>query len=57
MTLRLRLVAIIGLSLALLWSVVAVWMFMDVREQLRTWSHAFQLTACRSTDRPCCPLM
>ncbi|WP_332742699.1 ATP-binding protein [Hydrogenophaga sp.] len=36
MTLRLRLVAIIGLSLTLLWSVVAVWMFMDVREQLRT---------------------
>lgn len=35
MTLRLRLVAIIGLSLTLLWSVVAVWMFMDVREQLR----------------------
>lgn len=36
MTLRLRLVAIIGLSLTLLWSVVAVWMFMDVREQLRS---------------------
>jgi len=36
MTLRLRLVAIIGLSLTLLWSVVALWMFMDVREQLRT---------------------
>lgn len=36
MTLRLRLVAIIGLSLSLLWSVVAVWMFMDVREQLRS---------------------
>lgn len=35
MTLRLRLVAIIGLSLTLLWSVVALWMFMDVREQLR----------------------
>lgn len=36
MTLRLRLVAILGLSLTLLWSVVAVWMFMDVRDQLRT---------------------
>lgn len=36
MTLRLRLVAIIGLSLTLLWSVVALWMFMDVREQLRS---------------------
>ncbi len=35
MTLRLRLVAIIGLSLTLLWSVVALWMFMDVRQQLR----------------------
>jgi len=35
MTLRLRLVAIIGLSLTLLWSVVAMWMFMDVRQQLR----------------------
>ncbi len=36
MTLRLRLVAIIGVSLTLLWSVVAVWMFLDVRDQLRT---------------------
>ena len=36
MTLRLRLVTIIGASLALLWSIVAVWMFMDVRDQLRT---------------------
>jgi signal transduction histidine kinase len=36
MTLRLRLVAIIGVSLTLLWSIVAVWMFMDVRDQLRT---------------------
>lgn len=36
MTLRLRLVAIIGLSLAVLWSVVALWMFMDVRQELRT---------------------
>ena len=36
MTLRLRLVAIIGLSLTLLWSVVALWMFMDVRQQLRS---------------------
>jgi two-component system sensor histidine kinase QseC len=36
MTLRLRLVAIIGLSLAVLWSVVALWMFMDVRDELRT---------------------
>ncbi len=36
MTLRLRLVAIIGLSLTLLWSVVAMWMFMDVRQQLRS---------------------
>ncbi len=35
MTLRTRLVAIIGLSLALLWSVVALWMFFDVRDQLR----------------------
>ena len=36
MTLRLRLVAIIGLSLTLLWSVGALWMFMDVRQQLRS---------------------
>ena len=36
MTLRLRLVSIIGLSLALLWSVVALWMFLDVRQQLRS---------------------
>jgi signal transduction histidine kinase len=36
LTLRLRLVVIIGVSLTLLWSVVAVWMFMDVRDQLRT---------------------
>ncbi len=36
MTLRLRLVAIIGMSLTLLWSVVALWMFMDVRQQLRS---------------------
>lgn len=36
MTLRLRLVAIIGLSLAVLWSVVAPWMFLDLRQQLRT---------------------
>ena len=36
MTLRLRLVSIIGLSLTLLWGVVALWMFMDVREELRS---------------------
>lgn len=36
MTLRLRLLAILGLSLTLLWSVVALWMFMDVRQQLRS---------------------
>ncbi len=36
MTLRLRLVAIIGLSLTLLWSGVALWMFTGVREQLRS---------------------
>ncbi|MGK2901217.1 MAG: ATP-binding protein [Burkholderiaceae bacterium] len=36
MTLRLRLVAIIGLSLTLLWTAVALWMFMDVRQQLRS---------------------
>ena len=35
MTLRLRLVAIIGLSLALLWGAVALWMFVDVRRELR----------------------
>jgi len=36
MSLRLRLVTIIGLSLSVLWAIVAVWMFMDVRQQLRT---------------------
>ena len=36
MTLRLRLVSIIGLSLALLWGAVALWMFIDVRRELRT---------------------
>lgn len=36
MSLRLRLVAIIGVSLSVLWTAVAVWMFMDVRQQLRS---------------------
>ncbi|NML18187.1 ATP-binding protein [Azohydromonas caseinilytica] len=35
-TLRARLVAILALSLAALWSAVAVWMFLDVRQELRT---------------------
>ncbi|MEP6557929.1 MAG: ATP-binding protein [Burkholderiales bacterium] len=33
-TLRLRLVGSIGASLTILWSVLAVWMFMDVRQQV-----------------------
>lgn len=36
MSLRLRLLSIIGLSLCGLWSIVAVWMFMDARQELRT---------------------
>jgi signal transduction histidine kinase len=36
MSLRLRLLAIIGVSLTALWSLVAVWMFLDVRHELRT---------------------
>ena len=36
MSLRLRLLAIISLSLTVLWSVVALWMFLDVRNELRT---------------------
>ena len=35
MSLRLRLVGIIGLSLVLLWSLVALWMFTDVQRELR----------------------
>ncbi|MDZ5459539.1 ATP-binding protein [Azohydromonas lata] len=35
-TLRARLVATLALSLAALWSAVAVWMFLDVRQELRT---------------------
>lgn len=35
-SLRVRLLAIIGLSLVTLWSLVAVWMLMDVRRELRT---------------------
>ena len=36
MSLRLRLLAIIGVSLAVLWTLVAVWMFLDVRNEVRT---------------------
>jgi len=36
MSLRLRLLAIISLSLTVLWSLVALWMFLDVRNELRT---------------------
>lgn len=36
MSLRLRLLSIIGVSLTALWSLVAVWMFLDVRHELRT---------------------
>lgn len=36
MSLRLRLLAIIGVSLTVLWSLVALWMFLDVRNELRT---------------------
>ena len=36
MSLRLRLLAIIGLSLVAMWSVVAAWMLMDLRGELRT---------------------
>ncbi|HEX4326605.1 MAG TPA: ATP-binding protein [Burkholderiales bacterium] len=35
MSLRLRLLAFIGVSLTLLWGVVAMWMFMDIRGELR----------------------
>ena len=35
MSLRVRLLAIIGLSLVALWSVVAAWMFVDLRSELR----------------------
>ena len=35
-SLRVRLLAIIGLSLVTLWSLVAVWMLIDVRRELRT---------------------
>lgn len=35
MSLRLRLLAIIGLSLVALWSVVATWMLLDLRSELR----------------------
>lgn len=36
LSLRLRLLAIIGVSLVALWSVVAAWMFVDLRSELRT---------------------
>lgn len=36
MSLRLRLLAIIGLSLTALWSLVAFWMFLDMRQELRS---------------------
>jgi two-component system, OmpR family, sensor histidine kinase QseC len=36
MSLRLRLLIIIGFSLTILWSLVAVWMFLDIRHELRT---------------------
>ncbi|HTD05605.1 MAG TPA: ATP-binding protein [Undibacterium sp.] len=36
MSIRLRLLAIIGMSLTMLWSLVAIWMFLDVRNELRT---------------------
>lgn len=36
MSLRLRLLLIIGFSLTLLWALVAVWMFLDIRQELRT---------------------
>ncbi|MEC4718372.1 MULTISPECIES: ATP-binding protein [Noviherbaspirillum] len=35
MTLRLRLMVIIGVSFTLLWSVTSVWMFLDVRAEFR----------------------
>ena len=35
MSLRLRLLLVIGLSLTVMWSVVAGWMFMDMRRELR----------------------
>src|SRR5690606_34145884 len=35
MSLRLRLLLIIGISLSVLWSAVAGWMFMDARDSLR----------------------
>jgi signal transduction histidine kinase len=36
LSLRQRLLAIIGLSLSVLWGLVAVWMFLDMRQELRT---------------------
>jgi two-component system, OmpR family, sensor histidine kinase QseC len=36
MSLRLRLLALISLSLTILWSLVAVWMFLNMRNELRT---------------------
>ncbi len=36
LSLRLRLLLIIGLSLSVLWGLVAVWMFLDMRQELRT---------------------
>ncbi len=35
MSLRLRLLLIIGISLSVLWAAVAGWMFMDARQSLR----------------------
>lgn len=35
MSLRLRLLLIIGMSLSLLWAAVACWMFVDARQSLR----------------------
>lgn len=35
-SLRLRLLAIIGVSLLVLWTLVAVWMFVDLRNQMRS---------------------
>src|SRR5690606_3447026 len=35
MSLRIRLLLIIGLGLSLLWTVVAAWMFLDARHSLR----------------------
>ncbi|WP_034303601.1 sensor histidine kinase [Herbaspirillum sp. RV1423] len=36
MSLRQRLLIIIGFSLTILWALVAVWMFLDVRQEIRT---------------------